>query len=115
MLDRCDRPLTLLGNLRAALADGGRLVVTLVLPYRPFVYEGGMSRSPTELLPITRAGWEGATSELVENVLAPLGFEIEAVSRVPYLSGGDAHRPLYELDDVLLVCRATGVVRIINV
>ncbi len=114
VLDRCDRPLTLLGNLRAALSDGGRLVVTLVLPYKPFVYEGGMSRSPTELLPISRNSWEGATNNLVENVLLPLGFEIEACSRVPYLSGGDAHRALYELDDVLLVCRARGRVQLLG-
>jgi SAM-dependent methyltransferase len=114
VLDRCDRPLTLLSNLRAALSDGGRLVLTLVLPYKPFVYEGGMSRSPTELLPISKNSWEGATNELVENVLLPLGFEIEACSRVPYLSGGDAHRALYELDDVLLVCRAQGQVRLLG-
>ncbi len=114
VLDRCDRPLTLLGNLRSALSDGGRLVLTLVLPYKPFVYEGGMSRSPTELLPISKRTWEGAANELVENVLLPLGFEVEACSRVPYLSGGDANRALYELDDVLLVCRAQGRVRLLG-
>ncbi len=115
VLDRCDQPLTLLANLRTALRDGGRLVIALVLPYRPFVYDGGQSRSPLERLPITGANFERSVNELVESALLPLGFEIEAVSRVPYLSGGDAHRPLYELDDVILVCRAAGVVRLIDV
>lgn len=114
VLDRCDKPLSLLGNLRAGLADGGRLVVALVLPYRPFVYEGGISRAPTELLPLSRTDWEGAASELVENVLEPLGLEVESCSRVPYLSGGDAHRALYELDDVLVVCRARGQVTLLG-
>lgn len=108
VLDRCDKPLTLLAEARAALAPRGRLVIALVLPYRPFVYDGALSRAPAERLPLTRPTWEGATSELCELALAPLGLEVESVSRVPYLSGGDAHRALYELDDVVLVCRARG-------
>lgn len=114
VLDRCDHPLSLLASLRAALKDGGRLVIALVLPYRPFVYDGGTSRHPTERLALIHAGFEGATNDLVDNVLLPLGLEIESVSRVPYLSGGDSERALYELDDVVLVCRARGSVAFVG-
>jgi SAM-dependent methyltransferase len=108
VLDRCDRPLSLLGNLRAALKPGGRLVVALVLPYRPFVYDGATSRPPTERIELPQGSWEQAASELADRVLGPLGLEVEHITRAPYLSGGDAYHPLYELDDVVMVCRATG-------
>lgn len=114
VLDRCDRPLSLLGNLRAALAPEGRLVIALVLPYRPFVYDGPISRAPTERLPLRGTTWEAATNELVDEVLGPLGLEVEACARAPYLSGGDAYQPLYELDDVVVVCRAHGNVALIG-
>ncbi len=110
VLDRCDEPLKLLASLRAGLRPGGLLVAALVLPYRPFVYAGGATRPPRERLPIVREDWEGATSELVTLVLEPLGLEVEAISRVPYLSGGDARAPIYELDDVIVVCRAANAV-----
>jgi hypothetical protein len=42
---------------------------------------------------------------LVTRVLSPLGLSLEAVSRVPYLSSGDADHPLYVLDDAVLVLR----------
>lgn len=108
VLDRCDRPLTLLGNLRAGLTDRGLLLLALVLPYQPFVYDGGSSVEPTERLPLTGSDWEACVGELCERVIEPLGLEVEVITRVPYLSGGDARRPLYELDDVVLVCRARG-------
>lgn len=114
VLDRCDRPLSLLAKLRTALRSGGRLLLALVLPYRPFVYDGSLTREPAERLPITAPGWERAVSELVTHTLQPLGLEIESCSRVPYLSGGDAYRPLYELDDVVLVCRAQGDVLLVG-
>lgn len=108
VLDRCDRPLTLLGNLRAGLTDRGLLLLALVLPYQPFVYDGGSSQDPTERLPLTGSDWETCVGQLCERVIEPLGLDVEVITRVPYLSGGDSKRPLYELDDVVLVCRARG-------
>ncbi len=106
VLDRCDQPLSLLGAAREALAPGGRLLIALVLPYRPFVYDGGHSRPPTERLPIASERFEGALVEFVDYALRPLGLDIESVSRVPYLSGGDRQRALYELDNLIVVCKA---------
>ena len=114
VLDRCDRPLSLLANLRAALDDGGLLILALVLPYEPFVYEGSRSRDPNERLPLSRADWEGSVVELCSRVIEPLGFQVAALSRVPYLSGGDARQPLYELDDAIVICRARGKAHVLE-
>lgn len=113
VLDRCDRPLSLLGAARSALKPGGLLLIALVLPYRPFVYDQGSPRAPAERLAITTDEWELSVCELVNICLLPLGLEVVTLSRAPYLSGGDANHALYELDDVIVVCRAIGEVPII--
>lgn len=114
VLDRCDRPLSLLGTARSALKPGGLLLIALVLPYRPFVYDQGAPRAPAERLAITTEEWELSVCELVNTCLLPLGLEVVTLSRAPYLSGGDANHALYELDDVIVVCRAIGQVPLIN-
>ena len=106
VLDRCDRPLGLLAAARAALQPGGKLILALVLPYRPFVYDHGSARAPRERLPLGDQGFESSVWELITLVLKPLGFQIESISRAPYLSGGDADHALYELDDLIVVCKA---------
>ena len=40
VLDRCDRPLTLLRQMRRSLRPDGLLVVALVLPLSPYVEHG---------------------------------------------------------------------------
>lgn len=108
VIDRCAEPLTLLERLRDLVRGGGRLLLATPMPYEPFVYRGGSTRPPLERLPIEGGDWEGSVTELSRSVLAPLGLEVEALARVPYLSGGDPARPLYVLDDAVLVCRVVG-------
>lgn len=43
LLDRCDRPLSLLHELKASLSPGGRVVVALVLPFSPYVEIGKLT------------------------------------------------------------------------
>eukprot|EP00747_Dinoflagellata_sp_TGD_P198766 gnl/TRDRNA2_/TRDRNA2_71854_c0_seq2.p4 gnl/TRDRNA2_/TRDRNA2_71854_c0~~gnl/TRDRNA2_/TRDRNA2_71854_c0_seq2.p4 ORF type:complete len:126 (-),score=25.32 gnl/TRDRNA2_/TRDRNA2_71854_c0_seq2:58-435(-) len=43
--------------------------------------------------------------QLLEDVLPAAGFEPVAVSRVPYLSAGDAFNPFWELDDLIVLAR----------
>jgi SAM-dependent methyltransferase len=114
VLDRCDRPLSLLAKARTLLNHGGLLIVALVLPYGPFVYDGGQPRPPRERLPITLKGWEQASVEFITSALLPLGFTLRAMSRAPYLSGGDARRTLYELDDLIVILEATGDIPVLS-
>ncbi|HEX4335971.1 MAG TPA: methyltransferase [Polyangiaceae bacterium] len=105
VLDRCERPRSLLSNLAEALAPGGRLVIATPIPFDAFFYDGATSRDPAERLDLPREAWEPSVARMATQVLEPLGLEVEAISRAPYLCRGDAERPLYVLDDALFVCR----------
>jgi len=107
VLDRTARPRKLLRRVHHHLKPGGRLLIALALPYKPFYFSGNTTPEPLERLACADPSWEGAVNLLVERDLEPLAFEIEAVSRTPYLSFGDADSGLYELDDALIVCRKT--------
>lgn len=40
VLDRCDKPLQLIKLMRDRLEAGGKLLIAVVLPFRPFVEDG---------------------------------------------------------------------------
>jgi SAM-dependent methyltransferase len=106
VLDRCDKPHTLLKNCLALLKPGGRLIVALALPYRPFYYLGPTTPDPVERLDCDvgpSGAWEDGARRFIERDLLPLGLSLECFARAPYLSAGDSARPLYELDDVVVV------------
>ena len=53
VLDRADKPLTLLRQLRELVQpETGRLLLAVVLPWCPFVEDGSNQRRPTETLPM---------------------------------------------------------------
>jgi len=114
VIDRCDRPRTLLQNVKRLLRSSDSCVVVATpLPLNPWVERGTSWVRPTES--IGRIGcchtdnsrsWEECASHLVEDFVEPLGFEVVNASRVPYISEGDLSNPYYILDDCLLVLRA---------
>jgi SAM-dependent methyltransferase len=103
VLDRCQRPRQLLRHCLQALKPDGLFIVALALPYRPFFFEGPRTPDPLERLECDAAGWEDAARRFIERDLLPLGLTLECFARAPYLSAGDSGRPLYELDDVVVV------------
>lgn len=103
VLDRTRRPRKLLQRLVELLEPGGRLVLALALPYRPFYYAGASTPEPLEPLVCRQPDWEQAVNCLFERELEPLGLRLLSVARAPYLSFGDTGRGLYELDDAILV------------
>jgi SAM-dependent methyltransferase len=105
VLDRTSRPLSLLERLPALCRPGGRLVVAVPVPIRPVVYVGPQQVDPEEVLPGGgEAGFEAGVSALWQWGLAPLGYRVEVLTRVPYLCRGDARRPVEVLDDAVFVC-----------
>ena len=105
VLDRCWRPITLITRALDALADNGRLLLALALPYRPWVYDGPATEDPLEAFDCVGGTWEQMTAHLAQVTLPKCGLEVETISRAPYLSSGDTQRPLYVLDDAVFVCR----------
>ena len=102
VLDRCDRPRSLLKAAAGLLAPDGRLLVSLPLPVRPHFDAGGHTVDPDE--PITGRGerWEEALVDLIDGTIEPAGLEVRRIARAPYLSLGASG--LTALDAALLVC-----------
>ncbi len=105
VIDRCVRPRSLLTNLRSMLNGQGRLLLSVPLPLRPHVHLGARTADPEESLPRSDDQWELDATALVDELLSPLGYDVERLSRLPYLSRGDAHAPLYVLDAAVFVLR----------
>jgi SAM-dependent methyltransferase len=102
VIDRCDRPRSLLKAAASLLAPDGRLLVSVPLPVRPHVDVGGHTVDPDE--PITGSGetWEEALADLIDGTIEPAGLEVRRIARAPYLSIGASG--LTALDAALLVC-----------
>ena len=105
VLDRCQRPRQLLRHCLQSLRPGGLLIVALALPYRPFYFAGPATPEPLERLECDAAGgsWEDGARRFLERDLLTLDVRLTAFARAPYLSAGDSARPLYELDDAVVV------------
>ncbi|KAJ8246354.1 hypothetical protein GJAV_G00266810 [Gymnothorax javanicus] len=86
LLDRCDQPLTLLADIRRALVPvTGRLLLAAVLPFEPSVEVGGKWEEPKEYLKVKGKTWEKQATNLSKVLLKKAGFEVEALTRLPYL------------------------------
>jgi len=109
LCDRIDAPVTLMSQLKRALKPGtGVLILAIVVPFRPFV-EGadGTRTKPSETVDAPSSGsWEAGVEALWENLIAPAGFELIRLARVPYISEGDHLFDAYVLDDAVFVLRA---------
>jgi len=104
LLDRCDKPLTLLQNIRQSVKENGRVIVASVYPYSPYVEENSSSNyKPSESLDITASSIEEQINLMVKNVFTPSGFELLTFSRVPYLCEGDLTTSFYILYDIVFV------------
>jgi SAM-dependent methyltransferase len=108
VLDRCSEPRALLRSARALLAPRGVLLLAVVLPFAPFVERGPLKVAPREHLPVTARDFEGALAQLVRDVLAPAGFRVKLVSRVPYICKGDVTSRYFVISDAILACVRAG-------
>uniref|UniRef100_A0A3P8UPG6 Methyltransferase 9, His-X-His N1-histidine n=1 Tax=Cynoglossus semilaevis TaxID=244447 RepID=A0A3P8UPG6_CYNSE len=108
LLDRCDDPLLLLQDIRDALVPHtGRLILAAVLPFQPYVEVGGQWQRPKHHLRVQGKTWEEQVTHLSEEVFRGAGFEVEAVTRLPYLCEGDMYNDYYVLDDAVFVLKAS--------
>jgi len=112
VLDRCSFPRDLLQDIKGLVKPvSGRLLLAVVLPFRPCVEGGGFNRlyRPEQDLDMPwDATWEESVNQLVDTVLEPAGYEVERLARVPYLCQGDTGSPYYCLDDAVFLLRVKG-------
>jgi SAM-dependent methyltransferase len=104
VLDRTHQPVSLLRSCAQTLASGGRLLLSVPLPYCPLVYEGGLTVEPLAPLPLGPGDWEAEFRALCEVVLPHAGLEVLHWTKLPYLSGGDHRQPWYVLDAAVVCC-----------
>ncbi|KAM9838079.1 protein-L-histidine N-pros-methyltransferase isoform 2-T2 [Aulostomus maculatus] len=109
LLDRCEDPLHLLHDIRRSLVPNtGRLILAVVLPFQPYVEIGGRWRHPKQHLKVEGKTWEEQVTNLSHEVFQRAGFELEAVTRLPYLCEGDMYNDYYVLDDAVFVLKASN-------
>ncbi|KAF5273227.1 hypothetical protein FQA39_LY07558 [Lamprigera yunnana] len=106
VLDRCDKPLMILHQIKESLETGGKALVAVVLPFSPYVETGSSDHKPKEMLPVQGDTFEQQVNSLVHDVFIPIGFEIISWTRVPYLCEGDLRQSYYWLDDVVFLLRS---------
>ncbi|XP_073399102.1 protein-L-histidine N-pros-methyltransferase isoform X3 [Dendrobates tinctorius] len=105
LLDRCHQPVTLLKEMRSVLEPTrGRVILALVLPFHPYVENGGKWEKPSEIMEVTGSVWEEQVNSLAA-VFHEAGFVVEAFTRLPYLCEGDMYNDYYVLDDAVFVLR----------
>ncbi|CAK4714355.1 unnamed protein product [Aphanomyces euteiches] len=111
VLDRADKPLTLLHQIHNLLSPNGVLLIAIVLPFSAFVEVGTQKLPPTEELPMAGglcaegSSFEDGARIIAEKVFRPCGFEVDAFSRVPYLCRGGVSQPYYVLSDALFTLK----------
>lgn len=68
---------------------------------------GGQWQRPKHHLRVQGKTWEEQVTHLSEEVFRGAGFEVEAVTRLPYLCEGDMYNDYYVLDDAVFVLKAS--------
>ena len=97
LLDRCEKPKTMLRQAHASLDTDGRLLVASVVPFRQSV-EWRRNRIADEYFSTNRStSWEAQCEQVAKELVEVEGFQLEYYSKVPYLSEGDVKKPFYVL------------------
>lgn len=106
ILDRCDRPLTLLDQLLTKLKPDGYILIALVFPISQYVEASETGdHKPRESLGVTGAKLEEQLVSFYNKVLLPRSLEVVRWTRLPYLCEGDIDLSFYWLHDVVMLLR----------
>jgi len=111
VLDRCEKPITLLNEIKNSLKPDGTAVLSFVIPFKPYVEFGqDKTHEPSESINISDEHFEGEINKFVEKVLIPQGYDLIKWTRLPYLCEGDIQQAFYWLDDVVFVVKPTEAI-----
>lgn len=108
VLDRCDHPIQLLRDIYNNMSSTSILLLAVVLPLKPSVENSdGTWSAPIQSI-VTRgytccSTYEDSLTGLIDDIILPIGYTLQSISRVPYISAGDTVKPFYVLQDALIV------------
>lgn len=107
LLDRCDKPITMLEQMKSKLKPDGHILMALVFPISQYVENtsSNSNHKPTETLVVDGSTFEEQMMSLDERLLKPNGLEIVKWTRVPYLCEGDLDLSYYWLNDALMLLK----------
>lgn len=102
VLDRCERPQTLLRNAQTLLANDGVLIISDPIPFAQQVrsHRGKVE----EKIEIGQGTWEECLGSFYKEVIEPAGLVPIYVSRLPYIYKSSRAQPYVVLDDFVMVC-----------
>jgi SAM-dependent methyltransferase len=119
VLDRCERPLTLIRQAKQLLAPDGIMIIAVVHPFRPWVEKGSriffgtkwnrpeQDENLSYLFKHCKS-WQDHARILSEKVFLPEGLQTMSVSRMPYLSESQnifSDNDVVSLDDAVFVLK----------
>ena len=109
VLDRCDKPVSMLRDAKSILAERGKLLVALTYPHRPFVVEKDVikaKQSEAFLDLDSQATFEDFVDHCADNVFASNGYHVERFTRVPYICAGSTQskEPYSCLSCAVFIC-----------
>lgn len=102
VLDRCERPKTLLRNAISFLKDDGALILSDSLPLNQQIRS--RAGSLEERINAGSGTWEKCLSSFYNEVIEPAGLVPIHVSRLPYTYKSSRAQPYVVLDDFVMVC-----------
>ncbi|EGC36324.1 hypothetical protein DICPUDRAFT_32061 [Dictyostelium purpureum] len=105
VLDRCEKPISLLNSIKNFLNPNGKIILAVVYPFRPYVEFGGIDNKPLEHIELKQETIEDYVHSFNTNVFKPNGFELDAFTVAPYISEGDALYQNYVLTDAVFVLK----------
>ncbi|KAM9959196.1 hypothetical protein ACTFIR_000260 [Dictyostelium discoideum] len=105
VLDRCEKPISLLNTIKKFLKPNGRLILAVVFPFNPYVEFGGIDNSPIETINLDQETLSEYVDSFNKQVFIPNNFEIDSFTVGPYISEGDALYQNYVLTDVIFVLK----------
>jgi SAM-dependent methyltransferase len=129
LLDRCDKPLTLLKQIKMALKPNGLLIIALVLPFKPYV-EYNNDNKPLEDLfndnnnltqcdvanfcefKVKTTQFKSKSDKIIHQInlliekVTSLDFDLLKFTKLPYLCEGNLSQSYYFMYDYVFIFKA---------
>ncbi|KAF2076603.1 hypothetical protein CYY_002089 [Polysphondylium violaceum] len=102
VLDRCEKPLTLLKDMKNFIEPNGKLILAVVYPFNPYVEFGGIENEPLEDLNINNKTCEEFINSFYQ-IFQSIGYHLNCFTKAPYISEGDGTYQNYVLTDIVFI------------